>query len=82
MVSVEPMSVQVSRPMKESGPLASRISLMTPRAPLPESGRISAIGSTSAGTPSPLVSGSIQPTTTSSAPEARNMPSATRITTR
>ena len=45
-------------PTKESGPWVFRISTITAKAPEPESGRSSAIGSASAGKPSREVSGS------------------------
>jgi hypothetical protein len=55
---------------------------ITANAPEPESGRRSAIGSASAGKPIALVNGSSAPMIRSSAPDARNIPTATRITTR
>src|SRR5215469_7760999 len=68
--------------MNESGPWVFRISLMTPKAPEPESGLRSAIGSASAGTPKRLVTGSRKPIKRSRAPEARSIATATRIRTR
>ena len=68
-------------PTNESGPCVCRISDITAKEPEPESGRSSAIGSASAGKPTADVTGSSARTIRSSRPEARNIPTATRIAT-
>jgi len=66
----------------QPGPAQRLFSGAVANAPEPESGRRIAIGSASAGNPIALVTGSSAPMIRPSAPEARNMPTATRITTR
>ena len=58
------------------------VSVITAIAPLPESGRISAMGSASAGKPSSDVIGDTAWVRAPSAPEYRNMATPTRIATR
>ena len=53
-----------------------------PIAPEPDSGRSIAIGRASAGIPINAVAGAIQPMSRSRLPDARNIPTATRIATR
>ena len=55
---------------------------MMPKAPLPDSGRTSAMGRTSPGMPIRRVTGLRMDISNSIAPEARNMRMATRMATR
>ena len=65
--------------MNESGPLVAMISLIMPRAAVPEIGRMMARGTISGGMPSASNAGRIRPTKNSSAPDSRKMVMATSI---
>lgn len=84
-MSAAPWNMQVSRPTNESAPYVFIASIMNPRAPVPLSGFMNAVGNAS----TKLVSAPVVPTihripsmTKSSAPLALNIPTATSMAMR
>ena len=85
MVSVEPWNKQDKRPTKESTPKVLIVSIMSPRAPLPDKGFIRAVGRASTklvSRPHVDIHHLMLLMSISIAPEDRNTPIPTRMATK